>query len=277
MLIGNPMIFRDLPFERAINKMVEYGYDAVELWPPQIADYTTPLKRGELAERIDRAGLKAIRLNAADPPYFQALHNPDEVAAIVQGLRGDIDQCVALGLSQLLSWEGRRLPSRSPDARHGWVLDCTCAIFEQALAYAEPKGVSISIEVHPFTLGMDLPWCQKLCDRLASDHFGVVYDCCHFGVGLPERYLDAIGELGRRIKHVHFADSDAKSSEVHFAPTTGCLDLDGIVDRLKQIGFAGSVMLDLWLEPDPDKGCRIGVPYVRNVIERLGLDEQTAR
>ncbi len=77
--------------------------------------------------------------------------------------------------------------------------------------------------------------------------------------------------MGRRIKHVHFADSDAKSSEVPFAPTTGCLDLDGIVDRLKQIGFAGTVMRDLWLEPDPDRGCRIGVPYVRKVIERLGL------
>ena len=38
MVIGNPMIFRQLPLEEALAKMGQLGYDAIELWPPQIAN-----------------------------------------------------------------------------------------------------------------------------------------------------------------------------------------------------------------------------------------------
>jgi len=70
---------------------------------------------------------------------------------------------------------------------------------------------------------------------------------------------------------VHFSDSDKVSSELHFAPGTGCLDLDGIVNALKQVGFHGTVMLDLWLYPLPEQGSRIGIPYVAMALKTLGL------
>ena len=50
MLIGNPMIFRQLPLEEALAKMVDLGYEAIELWPPQIAECRTPTLRKRLAE-----------------------------------------------------------------------------------------------------------------------------------------------------------------------------------------------------------------------------------
>jgi sugar phosphate isomerase/epimerase len=114
---------------------------------------------------------------------------------------------------------------------------------------------------------------MQLCDRLDSPDFGVVYDCCHFGVGLPDHYIDAIRRLGRRIHHVHFSDSDKVSSELHYAPGTGCLDLSGIVAALKEIGFDGTMMLDLWLYPLPEEGSRIGVPFVRNVLQCVYQNE----
>ena len=57
--------------------------------------------------------------------------------------------------------------------------------------------------------------------------------------GPPEGHIGAIGKLGPRLHHVHFSDSGVVSSELHYAPGTGCLDLDGIVAALKRIGFAG--------------------------------------
>jgi len=91
-------------------------------------------------------------------------------------------------------------------------------------------------------------------------------------VGLPNGYIDAIGRLGRRIHHVHFSDSDQVSSEVHYAPGTGCLDLPGIVAALKESGFRGTMMLDLWLYPFPEEESRVGVPYVAKVVRTLGLE-----
>jgi sugar phosphate isomerase/epimerase len=271
MVIGNPMVFRQLPLEDALRKMVDLGYDAVELWPPQIRECRTPLLRGKLAEYIASLGLKAVRLNAADPDYFKALDKPDDVAGVVAGLKTDIDAAAELGMSQLLTYEGRVPAGASRDDRYGWVLDATVEVFQRALDHARTRGAQIVVEVHPFTLGIDLDWLIQLCDRLSAPDFGVVYDCCHFGVGLPGGYVDAIHKLGGRIRHVHFSDSDKVSSEVHYAPGTGCLDLAGIVDALKAIRFQGTVMLDLWLYPLPEEGSRIGVPYVAEVGKALGL------
>jgi sugar phosphate isomerase/epimerase len=271
MVIGNPMIFRQLPLEDALRKMVSLGYDAVELWPPQIQQCRTPALRKGLADFIASLGLKAVRLNAADPPYFQTLGSAADVAAVVAGLKADIDAAVELGMTQLLTYEGRIPHGATREDRFGWILDATVDLFRQALVHARTRGVSLSVEVHPFTLGIDTEWIVELCDRLDAPDFGVVYDCCHFGVGLPNDYIGAIRRLGRRIHHVHFSDSDKVSSELHYAPGTGCLDLTGIVAELKETGFKGSVMLDLWLYPLPEDGSRIGVPYVRQVCAELGL------
>ena len=165
--------------------MVELGYDALELWPPQIRECRTPQLRRRLAEHVASLGLKLVRLNAADPDYFKTLRSPADVPAVLAGLKADIDAAAELGMSQLLTYEGRRPANCGREEIFGWVLDETVSLFEQALRYARTKGVSLSVEVHPFTLGIDLDWLVALCDRLDSPDFGVVYDCCHFGVGLP--------------------------------------------------------------------------------------------
>jgi sugar phosphate isomerase/epimerase len=271
MVIGNPMIFRQLPLESALRKIKELGYDALELWPPQISECKTAALRKRLANHIRSLGLQLIRVNAASPDYFQLLQSPDDVPSVVAGLKADVDLAADLGVAQLLTWEGRK-PSDTPrSATHGWMLEATADIFDQALAYAAPKGVSIFVEVHPYTLGTDLEWLIKLCDRLDGERFGVLYDCCHFGVGLPDNYIGAIHQLAHRIKHVHFSDSDLTSSELHFAPGAGSLDLPGIIAALKQTGFAGSMMLDLWLYPFPEEGSLTGVPYVAQAVKQLGL------
>lgn len=268
-VIGNPMIFRQLPVEEAVRKMVELGYDAIELWPPQIESCRTPSLRQRLADFIAGLGLKAVRLNAADPPYFQTLERPSDIARAVSGLKADIDFAADLGMAQLLTYEGRTPPGVGRDDRFGRLLQATTEVFHEALAHARSRQVSLSVEVHPFTLGIDLDWLIALCDNLDAPDFGVVYDCCHFGVGLPDGYIDAIRRLGGRIHHVHFSDSDKTSSELHYAPGTGCLDLPGIVAALKEIRFTGSMMLDLWLYPLPEEGSRIGIPYVRRVLSEL--------
>ena len=275
MLIGNPMVFRKLPLEMALGKAVEAGYEALELWPPQIAECRTPELRRQLASRMAAMGIELIRLNCADRDYFQSLDSPEDVPDILSGLQADIDQAADLGMSQLLTWEGRRSESHTDADISGWLLDATAEMFQQACHYGRERGISLTVEIHPFTLGINVDWLIDLCDRVADSGFSVTYDCCHFAVGLPDDYIHAIVRLGKRIGHVHFCDSDKISSELHFAPGTGCLDLDGIVRALEQTGFDGTMMLDLWLYPLPEYGTEIGVPYVRDVIRRLKLGGKT--
>jgi sugar phosphate isomerase/epimerase len=271
MLIGNPMIYRQLPLEMALAKCVAAGYEALELWPPQIAECRTTQLRRQLNEYAQSLGADLIRLNCADREYFQTLGSREDASRALEGLIADIDMAAELGMSQLLTWEGRA-GRFSTGELFGRLLDDTTWLFQEACRYGSARGIELTIEVHPFTLGINLDWLASLCDRLSDQRFSVTYDCCHFAVGLPDGYIDAIDRLGRRIGHVHFSDSDAKSSELHFAPGAGCLDLDGIVEALRRIRFKGTMMLDLWLYPLPERGTEVGVPYVRRVCQSLGLD-----
>ncbi|HBY96962.1 MAG TPA: hypothetical protein DEP84_23950 [Chloroflexi bacterium] len=272
MIIGNPMIFRHYPLEEALHFMVRFGYQGVELWPPQIEAFQTGELRQQLSEHISSLGLSLVRLNSAGADYFVPLGSEQDAEQILNGLKQDVDLASSLGMRQLLTWEGRIPKDATPNEIHGWILDETVDIFRDAIRYAEDKGISISVEVHPFTLGIDLDFLCKLYDRVDSESFGVTYDCCHFGVGLPESYAGAIIKMGHRIKHVHFSDSDKRTPELHFPPGKGCLDLDAIVAALKQIDFKGTLMLDLWLYPLPEEGTKIGAPYLRQVGRVLGID-----
>lgn len=267
MLIGNPMIFRQYPLDRAIRTLTTFGYQGVELWAPQIAICKTDPLRRQLADFIRSLGLTLTGVNAADAAYFSALSSPADVDAVVENLTRDIDLVHTLGGDYLLTWEGRKPVSATQQDRFGWVLDATVAIFRTATAYAQSKNVRLFIEIHPYTLGIDLDFAIQLCDRVDSPAFGITYDCCHFGVGQPNGYIDAIYRLGQRIKQVHFSDSDKVSSELHFAPGAGTLDLDGIVTALKAIHFQGPMMLDLWLYPFPEEGSRSGIAYLQEIWE----------
>jgi sugar phosphate isomerase/epimerase len=269
--MGNPMIFHRYPLEQALRIMAKFGYRELELWPPQIEACRTDELRKQLAEHAAALGLSLVRLNAAAAPYFDTpLSSPGQVPGIIEGLKRDIDVACSLGMSQLLSWEGRKPATSTKADVHGWILDETVRIFREATQYGASKGVSLSIEVHPFTLGIDLEFLIELCDAIDSDSFGVTYDCCHFGVGFPAGYIEAISKLGYRIKHVHFSDSDQNSSELHFAIGKGCLDLDGIIAALKKIEFSGTIMLDLWLYPFPEEGTKISLPYVARAMKAIG-------
>ncbi len=271
MLIGNPMIFRDWPLEEALRKMAALGYDALELWPPQLTACRTDALRRQLAAHCATLGLPLVRLNSAGADDFGPWASPASAVGFLAGLQRDIDAAAALGMHEVLTWEGRAPAGATPDDLYGWVLHESVALFQAATAYARARGVRLSVEVHPFTLGIDLRWLHTLFERVGADDFGATYDCCHFGVGQPDTYVQAVTALGSRLHHVHFCDSDQASSELHFPPGRGQLDLAAIVAALRGIHYQGSMMLDLWLYPLPEEGSRVGVPYVREVMRTLGL------
>jgi sugar phosphate isomerase/epimerase len=118
---------------------------------------------------------------------------------------------------------------------------------------------------------MDLDFLTKLCDSLDPMSFGVLYDSCHFGVGKPAGYIEAIRVLGKRIKYVHLSDSDLRTSELHYPLGKGNLDIDGLVDAFLEIGFSGQISLDTFGYPMPEEAARIGIPVLKKVLGRLGL------
>jgi sugar phosphate isomerase/epimerase len=68
------------------------------------------------------------------------------------------------------------------------------------------------------------------------------------------------------IDHVHFSDTDAKTSELHFPPGEGVLDLEAIVARLagKPIAFSW----DLFGWPGPRHAVRARMSVYQSFVDR---------
>ena len=265
-IIGNPLGYFNDPLEATLPMMAELGYDQIEICHCQITDFRTPALRQQFAEFIESLGMKLVGSNVPDSPYFQMLNSSDDVKVALAGLKRDIDIAQDLGVEYVITYEGRVPPGATQELIMGRLLDDTVSLLSEATGYAVERNIDLFIEIHPFTLGTNLDFSTQLIERIGSDHFGVAYDPCHLSIGIPDGYLEAIHRFGPAIKHVHFSDGDQQSSESHFPPGRGCLNLDGMVQGLKEINFSGRWMLDLYLYPLPCWGSREGLDYMRKML-----------
>jgi sugar phosphate isomerase/epimerase len=210
-------------------------------------------------------------LNAVGEPYFQPFGTDAELRVTLEGLRADLDLALSLGVCEVTIWEGVRPKGFSDSECEEQLLPRLIEMFKSVTKFAKPHNARFLIEPHPFTVGMNDRFLIKLCDALDPAHFGLVYDCCHYGVGQPQDYVAAVHHLGGRIRHIHFSDSDQLTSELHYAPNAGKMNIEAILQAFKAIGYDGTLTLDLYGNPTPVYAARQCAPEVKRACRFLGL------
>jgi sugar phosphate isomerase/epimerase len=271
MACGGSIALEDYPLEELLHLMRDIGFDKVEMWKPQLKRCKTPELRAQFVEFARGMGLSMGGLNVIGEPYYQPFGTDDELNSTLEGLKADVEYALSLGVHDVLIWEGVRPQGMTATECRKRLLPRLVELFRPAIAYAAQRGARFLIEPHPFTVGIDNKFTVDLCDTLDTPHFGVLYDCCHYGVGQPRDYVDAIHTLGPRICHIHFADSDQRSSELHFSLGTGLLDLEAILRAFKAIKYAGTLTLDLYGNPLPVQASRHSMPRLCEAYAYLGL------
>jgi sugar phosphate isomerase/epimerase len=269
-LRGNSITFHMYPVEEACQRLKAAGCNGVEMWKDHLTGFKTPALLSHFREFAASIGLELWGLNVVGAEYFQPFGLHAAYNSTLAGLKEDVDYALELGVREVMVWEGMHPPFKIAQIA---MLDTLVGLFQEAIAYAAPKGVRFLAEPHPFTLGMDLEFMKQLCDQLGREHFGILFDFCHFGVGKPNGYVQAISTLGDRIQHLHYSDSDQHTSELHFAPGKGLLDLDAMDKALCQIGFKGTSTLDMYGYPLPEQGYKWGLPRYRKALELMGIEQ----
>ncbi len=268
----NAVSFHENPsVEDICHKIRASGFDAIELSrPPFYNQLTTPATRRAFAEWLADLGLSMYGFDAwvEVDPY----HAADSTLA---GFRGAIEFAADLDLGLLIThdpWQqiaGDRTPSEC--------LAILIPFFRNVAELAEAAGLDVVLEPHPDTLTMDNHFVIDLIDGVGRGNFGLLYDCCHYGVGQPDSYIQAIERLGNRIRHVHFSDGDRKTYALHLPLGDGELDLKSIVAALKAVNFRGSLTNDLYNYPLLEEGARRNVEGIRQVEEELQLGDPPRR
>lgn len=249
--------------EAICRRVLAAGFDSLELSrPPFYEKLTTPGLRKQFAAWAGKAGLAFYGFDCwVDIDPYQ---RPQITLAEFDRA---IDWAADLDLKLLIThdpWQSVN-SGRSPAE----CLRATISLFRPVLAKAAQRDLRFVFEPHPDTLSMDNAWAIDLIDALASEvapgSVGILYDCCHYGVGHPNDYVAAIHTLGSRIAHVHFSDGDKQTYALHLPLGKGSLDLQAIVTALVDIGFTGTLTNDLYNYPLLDYGAQHNVPRMREV------------
>jgi len=216
-------------------------------------------------EVVRRAGLIVSTLNVVGDSSFDPFSGPLALEATIEGLAAHLRWAAAMGAPRVLIWEGRA--ARPDDV--GAACETLARAIETASrrsGLAEPPPVSC--ELHPFTFGLKHRALPQLAAALRAVGAGICFDFCHFGVALGrDLHRDLSDDVVAAIDHIHYSDTDAKTSELHFPPGEGVLDLDSIAARVTGKPIAASWDLFGW--PGPRRAVRAHMNVYRGFVERL--------
>jgi sugar phosphate isomerase/epimerase len=264
----NAVSFRHDPSIESICRTIQLaGFDSLEISRPPFYDkLTTTLTRRAFARWLAERGLTMYG--------FDAWVEVDPYTAVEQtltGFRDAIRFAAELQLGMIIThdpWQrvnGDRTPAQC--------IAVLIPFFRTLADMAAESGLDVVLEPHPDTLTMDDRFAIDLIDGVERPNIGLVYDCCHYGVGQPGSYINAIARLGRRIRHVHFSDGDLATYALHLPLGDGELDLDAIIGALVAIGFSGTLTNDLFNYPLLEDGARRNADRIREVERRVGIAE----
>jgi len=248
-LIGMSLIAPRDDLEVAAATVKDLGFEATEVHVAQLGSGLpgVPVFEAHAAaagEVVRRAGLAVSALNAVGDVSFDPFGGLDAFARTIEGLAMHLRWAAAMGATRVLIWEGRI--ERREDVA------AACGILTRVIEAARRrsglgKPPPISCELHPFTFALKHRAIPELAAALKSVGAGLCFDFCHFGVALGRDLRPSLDDdVVDAIDHVHYSDTDTKTSELHFPPGQGVLDLDAIGARLNGKPLAVSWDLFGW-------------------------------
>lgn len=233
----------------AFARASELGFDAVEVFPPS-AD---GVDWGELRALVERHSLRVAAVGTGGGWVVRklTLTHPDAAvrARALAFVSEMIDVAAEFGAPAIIGsmqgrWEGPVVRSQAID----WLGEALVQLGERAgrhgttLLY-EPLN---RYETNLFNrIGEAASWLRGLGTRPVH----VLADLFHMNIE-EENIADAFREVGDRVGHVHFADSNRRA--VGFGHT----DVRPIVAALREIGYAGYLSAEIFPWPDSEGAAR---------------------
>jgi sugar phosphate isomerase/epimerase len=268
-LIGMSLIAGRDDIEIAASAVKELGFEGMEVHGNQIGPGMpgVPVFEAHAAAAGDvvrRAGLIVSTLNVVGDSTFDPFGGPAALATTIDGLAAHMRWAAAMGAPRVLIWEGRVGRREEVDAACKTLAEVIEAAGGRS-GLADPPPVSC--ELHPFTFALKFRALAELAAALRGVNAGICFDFCHFGVALGRDLLDHLDrDVIDAINHIHYSDTDTKTSELHFPPGEGVLDLGAIAARVEGKPIAASWDLFGW--PGPRYAVRARMQVYRGFVER---------
>jgi sugar phosphate isomerase/epimerase len=212
-----------LPIDQAIGHIAGLGFEGIEL--TVVPGYSTELSSLDAAERrrirklLDSSGLA---LPSIAVHRDLVVDDAEQWAANLDYLRKSIDLATEL--------EG---PDGVPVINN--------LVGGKVLEYAVPRGVTIAIEPHVFTILESPITTKQIIDEIDSPQLRVQFDISHFDV-LGFTLEESVSVLAPLAVHTHVKDQRGRAPDHEFlTPGTGPFDYVAYLKAMRQAGYEGFI------------------------------------
>lgn len=263
---GFPVWVPSYPLEEVIKRLARIGYDGIEIGaaaPHAFPDYLDAARRREIRKVLDGEGISVSSMLPAPgggAGYNVASPDAPERAAAIDMYRKVADLCAEWGAPTLLYVAGWQVFGTSrPQA-----LEWTTSALAQVADHAATAGIIVAVE--PTSADSNLiDSCDDtiaLMDAVNRPNVGAMFDTYHT-LYRNEVPTDYVYRLGKRLKHIHFADVNREP------PGSGVVDYVALIQALRDVGYDGYLAMEIGFNRrsvEPDDMARRALSYVKSIL-----------
>jgi L-ribulose-5-phosphate 3-epimerase len=254
-------------------KSVEFWIDRNNLWPLSASKEEVRAAR----DMLESTGMRCI---STCPIPFKAvsweifefefnLADPDEDSRgkAVEFFKKAIDVSAMLGAELVLIPPGKIeqpnfMQSKVSYRRH---MDQLVKSIRECAAHALDLGITLGIENTVVGNFLDTPYeLKRAAERAASKNVKVYLDVANANIFHPP--VEYIMELkGLLANCIHITDNDGNYAH-HLPIGMGNIDFQEVISALKQIGWDGYLIPEIFYKEDPIEGLRISKEKLERMI-----------
>lgn len=252
------------PLEEVIQRLARIGYDGIEIGaaaPHAYPDYLTRDAIKSVRQALEDNGIACSSMLPAPgggAGFNVASANPLERAAAVDQYKKVADLCREWGAPTLVYVAGWQIFGTSRKDAWSW----TCESLNEISEFAS----DLTIAVEPTSSDSNLiDSCDdviELMDQLNKPNIGAMFDTFHT-LYRNEVPTDYVCRLGKRLKHIHFAEVDREP------PGSGVVDYVSLIQALRDVGYDGYLAMEIGFNRrnvEPDDMARRAHDYLKSII-----------
>jgi inosose dehydratase len=246
----NSNLLSDMPVERAMDVLVEYGYDAIdiclEIAPPFVPIPTPHMspsdndaRRSQVRRHAEKAGIAIAAVNAHSN---LSPRDPERRAENTKFVQGAVQLAADLGAKTVVSVAG----VKDAYGYEQWYFDWGIQSLREIVPIADRLGVTIAIEAGspPGCLVYNLRTMQQLLAAEGLDSVRVLFDPAHYQIR-GDSPVDAFLALQDKVVHVHAKDAAGDPENIIFPPLgEGEIDFEQLAAAMAKTGYAGYLAME---------------------------------